>query len=140
MPAATPLRFRPHHFLCALGYQGKGYSTRFTANMSYIVYTRLRNAATADTPIEVVTVSDAICAPCPHRRGTGCERETKIAALDQRHAARLDLRDGQVIGWLEARQRIRERIAPDDLDTLCAGCEWLDAGMCKQAVAQLRDG
>ena len=32
-----PLRYRPHHFLCSLGFEGKGYSDAFTANMEAIV-------------------------------------------------------------------------------------------------------
>ena len=132
------LRFRPHHFLCALGYQGKGYSSRFIANMDGIVFGQLGGAADEDPLIEVVAFSDDICSPCPHRRGNGCAKPDKIAALDRRHAARLDLHDGQVIGWQAARERIRRRVSPQDLDSLCEGCEWLEAGMCKQAVAQLR--
>lgn len=29
-----PVRYRPHHFLCSLGYEGKGYSEAFTDNMT----------------------------------------------------------------------------------------------------------
>lgn len=132
------LRFRPHHFLCSLGYQGKGYSTQFTANMDGIVFGQLRASADQDTLIEVVEVSDDICTPCPHRRGENCDKPDKIAELDRRHAERLGLQAGQVIGWQEARERIRKRVAPPDLDIICEGCEWLEAGMCKQAVAKLR--
>ena len=132
------LRFRPHHFLCSLGYQGKGYSTQFTANMDDIVFGQLRASPGEDTLIEVVVISDDICTPCPHRREEKCDKPDKIAELDRRHAARLGLQAGQVIGWHEARERIRKRVAPQDLDIICEGCEWLEAGMCKQAVAKLR--
>lgn len=133
------LRFRPHHFLCSLGYQGKGYSSRFTANMDRIVIERLRAPGTTDPQIRVISVSDDICSPCPYRRGQSCEKADTIAALDRRHAEHLGLRDGQVISWARALDRIRERITPQMLDTLCAGCRWLDSGMCKQAVADLQD-
>ena len=133
------LHFRPHHFICSLGYQGKGYSARFTANMDRIVVDLLCSPAGIDTRIQVVGLSDDICAPCPHRRGESCEKAEKIADLDRRHANLLDLRDGQVITWNQARERIRKRVTPQLLDMLCSGCEWLEAGMCKQAVAQLRD-
>lgn len=131
------LRFRPHHFLCALGYRGKGYSTQFTANMDGIVFGRLRAPVGQDMLIEVVELSDDICAPCPHRRGEGCDKQNRIAALDRRHAQRLGLRNGQRVGWQEMRARIRERVRSEDLDTLCQGCEWLGAGMCKEAVEAL---
>lgn len=132
------LRFRPHHFLCALGYQGKGYSFEFTANMDAIVSEGLRGPAGEDTPIEVIAVSDAICTPCPHRRGEDCEKQALIAELDRRHAERLQLRTGDVVRWGQMRRRIRQSIAPADLDTLCAGCSWLEAGLCKAAVERLR--
>lgn len=133
------LRFRPHHFLCALGYQGKGYSIQFTANMDAIVLGQLRNPEQADTLIEVIGISDDICAPCPHRRGEACDEQSKIAALDRRHAGHLDLHEGEVVSWHTLRERIKQRVKPADLDALCMGCAWLEAGMCKQAVADLAE-
>ena len=38
----TPVRFRPHQFLCSLGFEGKDYSDAFTANMTAIVLDQLR--------------------------------------------------------------------------------------------------
>ncbi len=130
------IRFRPHHFLCALGFQGKGYSAAFTANMAEIVDS-LRGPDSGDVVLRVTRQADAICAPCPHRRGTGCEKSAKIAALDARHAAALGLADGEILTWSAALARIRARVAPGDLHTLCAGCAWLELGLCEGALAQL---
>ncbi|MFB9150562.1 DUF1284 domain-containing protein [Roseovarius ramblicola] len=133
------LRFRPHHFLCVLGFAGKGYSDRFTANMARIVRGGLRAADGDETVIEVVTASDDICAPCPKRRGARCDSQEKVARLDARHAAALGLRAGDRLTWDEAQARIRRAVAPGDLSSLCTGCQWLDLGLCEAALARLHD-
>lgn len=134
---AAPLRLRPHHLLCALGYRGLGYSDGFTANMTALVKQGLHAPGGGALPIEVVGEADAICAPCPKRRGTGCTAQHRIAALDRAHAEALDIAAGDRLTWDEARARIRARVVPDDLDRICAGCEWLPLGLCKAALRDL---
>jgi len=134
-----PLRFRPHHFLCALGFAGKGYSDAFTANMSAIVDDRLRSPDGDATPIQVTGHADDICTPCPKRRGNLCTNQAAIAKLDRAHAAALGLRPREHLTWGEAKTRIRACVAPGDLQTLCQGCQWLDLGLCETALARLHD-
>ena len=131
-----PLRFRQHHFLCATGFAGRGYSDGFTANMARLIGT-LRAPGGAATVIEVVGAADDICAPCPRRRGALCEAQAKIEAIDARHAAALGLRAGDRLTWGAAKARIRASVAPGDLATLCAGCQWVSAGLCEAALARL---
>jgi hypothetical protein len=69
----TPIRFRPHHFLCSLGFQGKVYSDAFSANMTAIVIGQLRTPSGDEMQIEVVPATDDICTPCPKRCGDLCE-------------------------------------------------------------------
>lgn len=137
MSAPPDLRFRPHHFLCALGFEGKGYSTEFTANMAGIVMGGLRAPGGADLRIEVIAGADAICAPCPARRGTLCESEAKIAALDAAHGRALGLVPGDVISWGAAQARMRA-LPADALRQICAPCQWLDLGLCEAALARLK--
>jgi uncharacterized protein len=129
------LRLRPHHLLCALGYRGKGYSDAFTANMTALVTDGLH--ADPSTEIEVIGGLDAICAPCPSNLGQTCIKQDRIAALDARHAARLGVQPGERLTWAEARQRIRAHVAPGDLSQLCAGCQWLELGLCEAALRAL---
>ena len=131
-----PVRLRPHHVLCAIGWQGRGYSPDFTRNMNRIVQGRLR----ADPTTEVVFTAgaDAICGPCPSRRGTGCAAQDRIDALDRRHAEALGIAPGARMGWAEAQSRAVSRLVPDDLDRICAGCQWLELGLCKDALARLQ--
>lgn len=135
----APLRYRPHHFLCSLGFEGKGYSDAFTANMGAIVEGRLRAPGGDATVIEVTAAADDICAPCPRRRGAGCEAAAKIADLDAAHAAMLNLVTGERLTWAEAKARIRAHVPPGSLARLCAGCEWEPLGLCEAALARLHD-
>ena len=133
------VRYRPHHFLCSLGFEGKGYSEAFTANMTAIVMGRLRAAGGDATLIEVTPATDDICAPCPKRRGPDCATQDKIATLDAAHAAALDLQPGLRLTWGQAQARIRASVPPGSLKTLCKGCEWEPYGMCERALARLHE-
>ena len=130
------VRFRPHHFLCALGFQGKGYSESFTQNMAGVV-ARLRGHDGGNTLIEVTGQADSLCAPCPHRRGQSCVKAAQIAALDERHAHALGLHEGQRLTWADAQSRIRTHVPPGSLRDLCAGCQWLEFGLCEAALSAL---
>ncbi len=140
MSASPPVRYRPHHFLCSLGFEGKGYSDAFTANMTAIVMGRLRAAGGDATEIEVTDAADDICAPCPKRVGAGCEAQAKIDRLDAAHAFALNLKPGDRLTWGEAKARIRASVPAGSLRRLCAGCEWEPLGLCEAALARLRSG
>lgn len=137
--ADEPLQFRPHHFLCSLGFQGKGYSDGFTANMADIVVGQLRTPDGDDTQIEVTGHTDSICAPCPKRRGKLCEDQEKIATLDARHARALGVFVGSSLTWGEAKRRIVKRVPPGSLSQLCKGCQWLELGLCESALEELHE-
>ena len=131
------ISFRPHHFLCSLGYQGKGYDDAFTANMDAVVADGLHQSGGDDTLITVVRQADVICAPCPQRRGQGCASQSKIDGLDDRHAARLNLMEGEQLTWAEAKERIAAKVKSGDLADLCEGCQWLELGLCEDALTRL---
>jgi hypothetical protein len=133
------LSLRPHHVLCSIGFQGHGYSDAFTANMTRVVVGILRAPRGDETRIRITTSADTICAPCPKRRGLGCAGQDRVDRLDRAHGAALGLSNGDVLSWGEAQDRVRRNVAPEDLTTLCAGCPWLESGMCQKAVAQLLD-
>lgn len=133
----APVRYRPHHFLCSLGFEGKGYSEAFTANMDAIVMGRLRADGGEQTEIEVVGAADDICAPCPLRRGESCQKQAKIDRLDAAHGAAPGLAPGDRLTWGEALERIEERVRLGDLATICESCQWLELGVCEVALARL---
>ncbi|CTQ34212.1 hypothetical protein JAN5088_03005 [Jannaschia rubra] len=131
------LRLRPHHVLCSVGFEGVGYDDAFTANMSNLVRGQLRAPGGQDMNILISGHADAICAPCPKRRGLGCASQDRIDRFDADHAELLDLAPGQLLTWGECLEKVRENVVPDDLDRICRDCPWLPGGMCKAAVARL---
>ncbi len=129
--------FRPHHFLCTLGFEGKGYSPEFVANYSQIA--RTLNAPGGDEQlIQVTHHADAICAPCPNRVDQGCTEIEKIRTLDQAHSAMLGIEPGQVMTWGEAKKLIKERVTLEGFNKACAPCSWKALGVCENALGLLK--
>lgn len=129
--------FRPHHFLCTLGFRGKGYSDAFVRNFSRIVQ-QLRSPEGASEKITVIFETDHICKPCPNRRSKLCVEQEKIEKLDQAHAHSLNLKEGDVLTWQEAKERINQRIDEETFDQICSGCSWKDLGFCREALRELK--
>ncbi|MGN6671195.1 MAG: DUF1284 domain-containing protein [Candidatus Nucleicultricaceae bacterium] len=133
------IHFRPHHFMCALGFQGSGYSNAFVENFSNII--KVINAEEGQqVAIKVTFEADAICAPCPNRRETLCTEQGKIERLDRAHAAALQLQAGEILNWKEAKERIRSRVSFDVFDQICDGCSWKSLGFCESALRKLHEG
>ena len=127
--------FRPHHFLCTLGFQGIGYSPHFVENYKKIVEEIQKDEKLS---IQVVVHEDSICKACPHQRIEGCSMEEKIQGLDARHAKILRLKQGDVLNWAEAKQRLKDHMTLDNFHQACSGCEWQPLGVCEAALKKLR--
>ena len=125
--------FRPHHFLCSLGYQGKGYSSDFVENYDQIALL-LRAKGGDSAQIQVVKHTDDICSACPHQRGLLCATQEKISSLDDRHKKALNLEIGETLSWGDAKKRIREKISNEVFHEICEGCQWKNLGICEEAL------
>ncbi len=130
--------FRPHHFLCTVGFEGKGYSPEFVRGYQEIA-DRLRAEGGDDVELRVTADTDSICAPCPNRRGQLCQDQSKITRLDEAHAKALDLRPGETLTWGEAKRRIRERITQPVFNRICEPCSWKALGICARALEKLHE-
>jgi hypothetical protein len=130
------IKFRPHHFLCALCFQGGGYSPVFIANFQAII--DVLNSADGDyyIPIQIVPHTDSICDPCPNRIENTCTTEKKITALDNAHAAALDFMPGETITWGEAKKRIADKMTLEKFHQICASCNWKVYGICEGVLSQ----
>ena len=137
MTLKQSLKFRPHHFLCTLGFVGKGYSNEFIKNFREIV-SKLDGPKGDTVQIQVIQETDIICLPCPHRRGNTCKEYEKITQLDQAHAKALDIRCNEILTWKEAKKRICQKISPAIFEVICAPCEWKKLGICAKALEKLR--
>jgi hypothetical protein len=133
------LEFRPHHFLCTVGFQGKGYSPEFVANYTGIA-DRLRGPGGDLIPIRVTEVTDSICGPCPSKRGDLCETQSKIDRLDQAHAEVLGIRGGDEMTWGEAKLKIAEKFTLEKFHESCEPCSWKTMGVCEAALIDLKKG
>lgn len=132
------ITFRPHHFLCSLGYKGLGYSSKFVAN-----YDKIIKIIRADetTPIQVVSGFDNICKSCPNKKTktNACVFENKIAKLDHAHLNILGLSHGESITWQEAKNRIKNKFSIEDFHKACEPCEWKKLGICEEALLALKN-
>jgi len=129
------ITFRPHHFLCTIGFQGIGYSPRFVENYKQIVEAIQKDE---ELLIQVVVREDSICSACPHQSIEGCAVEEKIQGLDTRHAKILRIKQGDVVSWAEAKQRLKEYMTLEGFHQACSGCEWKALGICEAALKTLR--
>lgn len=131
------IKFRPHHFLCSVGFQGKGYSPAFVQNFTDIM--AILNAPKGDEiEIEVTDITDSICDPCPLKKEHLCSTQEKIQSLDDNHAQILNLKPGQIISWGDAKKRIVEKMTLNEFNQACAQCSWKTLGICEQALINLR--
>lgn len=132
---ALPIQFRAHHFLCALGFQGMGYSPHFVRNFQNILEQLQKNP---EQEIEVVKGQDAICNACPlETSAKTCQQQALIQQLDEAHAKILSLKNGQRFTWLEAKLLIKKQMTLADFHVACAKCEWKKYGVCEKALTAL---
>jgi hypothetical protein len=133
------LEFRPHHFLCTLGFQGKGYSPQFVANYTEIARS-LRVPGGDAVRIRVTEVTDSICGACPSKRGDLCETQDKIDRLDRAHAGVLGIHGGDELSWGEAKLRIARDFSLEKFHSACESCSWKTMGVCESALIDLKKG
>ncbi|MBV9576476.1 MAG: DUF1284 domain-containing protein [Gammaproteobacteria bacterium] len=126
----TEIYFRPHHFLCTLCFQGKGYSQAFITHF-YAVIAALNEE---EANITVTKKTDTICTPCPHRREDLCHTEKEINVLDNAHAVALGILPSQQLSWKEAKNLIKEKITLEKFHQICATCGWKKYGMCEKVL------
>jgi hypothetical protein len=127
------ITFRPHHFMCALSFQGKGYSAAFVENFTEIM-AQLQAERGDEIEIGITPHTDSICAPCPSKRGQFCAEQKKITTLDHAHAEILQLNDVNGLTWGEAKQRIATFMSLEKFHQACTGCEWKNLGICEKVL------
>lgn len=129
------IKFRPHHFMCTLGFRGKGYSLSFVRNYKNIVHTIKQDE---DCLLEVAEYMDHICALCPNKIDEIiCKSQEKILRLDKAHSDVLKLKAGDVISWNDAKVRIKNNMTLEKFDKACTGCDWKKYGVCEESLKML---
>ena len=135
---AEIIEFRPHHFICTLGFQGHGYSLSFVKNYKKIAR---QLASNEDTLIKVTSHIDSICIACPNKVSeTLCKTQNKISILDSRHQEVLHLKTEEILSWKEAKLKIKKYMDIEKFEYACNGCSWKDYGVCKKSLEDLLRG
>jgi hypothetical protein len=129
------IKFRPHHFMCTLGFRGKGYSLDFVRNYKNIANTLKQDE---NTLLEVAEYMDDICTPCPNKIDEiVCKSQEKILRLDKAHSEVLKLKPGEVMSWKDAKARIKNNMTLEKFDKACEGCDWKKYGVCEESLKEL---
>ena len=128
------IQLRPHHFLCILGFRGKGYSPAFVEQFWKIVRSLTNDR---QIEIEVVDQTDTICQPCPHRRESLCEKEASIRTLDRAHQHALEWEEKERITWEGALARIQDKLTLSSFHQICQNCSWKELGYCEAALKKM---
>lgn len=131
---------RGHHLLCVHGFRGMGYSPEFVKTMQGIV-NDIRDP-NQDFYIKVVAAFDDACMSCPHRGLEICEASEgsneHVLSMDGKIISHLGLQPGKSYLKSYLVNLTAEKVVPDDLDHLCKNCSWLQYGVCKEGIADLR--
>ena len=122
LPSAD-LELRGHHFLCTLHYQGAGYSTGFTDNMTAVCQGIV---ARGTSTVRVAAMADPICTACPSLQADGqsCEFQDSVMRRDRAVLDRMGWAPGQVLSMEEAHLAVLAR-RDELMADACTGCEWL---------------
>ena len=119
-PMNSITTLRPHHALCVLFFEGKGYSPAFIENMTAIL-------AEPSQMVHITMGCDSLCRDCPHNQDGICDDEVKVAQFDQQV---LDLsgeifQDEQAKFLSELCQSVYDTILRQGrLAEVCGECEW----------------
>ena len=125
-----PATLRPHHALCALFFEGRGYSEAFIENMTAFV-------ADPGQLLQITSGCDALCQACPNNLNDQCVDEAKVSLFDQRtlnHCGEAFQVD-QPKSLSELCQNVCEAILQQGLlAEVCGECEW--ARLCQEKWQQ----
>ncbi len=120
------MELRPHHGLCLLFFQGKGYSPEFVKNM-----TQLKQALAENRLVQLTGQPDNICSACPHFVDGDCG--AKAPRYDQAILDLCRLHLGQTLSLGQLQEAIRANILTPGLrEQVCGDCQWSD--LCQEEV------
>jgi len=131
-PSSPLATLRPHHALCALFFEGKGYSQTFVDNMTTFL-------ADSSQMLQITAGCDTLCMACPNNFNGLCSDAAKVSLFDQRtvNLTGARLQTEQPMPLYEFCQVVYDYILQQGLlAEVCGECEW--AKLC-QGKWQKRD-
>ena len=143
------IKLRAHHGMCLAFFEGKGYSTGFTARMAQILeYLEQENPT-----VTVVAEADCICGGCPNLTDGRCRKAALVERYDRLKAQydevstaisdnearyeQIGMEEHSPSDWESFSARVAERIlSQGKRNEICGGCQW--SSICKEKEALYR--
>ena len=129
MTEFSAISIRPHHGMCLAYFEGKGYSTGFTAHMQEMLEVFLQ-----DRDVVPVLKTDEICNACPNNQDGVCETEEKVLRYDRAVLGAVGLSEGNRISFRSFTEKVQEKIIAEGLrEIICGDCQWNEICSKKQS-------
>jgi len=121
------MRLRPHHLLCTLAFEGKGYSDIFAQNMTSIVK---KLNSRRGLSVNLIFSSDDICTKCPNLLQSGaCADNDKVMSMDRKVMELMHLEEKSYkYGFLL--DMVKHSITAESLNSICSSCTWFPYDIC----------
>lgn len=117
-----PVKLRAHHGMCLAFFEGKGYSSGFTANME-----KVKNSLREGIPVELCVEKDVICSACPNLEKGVCATAEKVKKYDIMVLSACGLSEGSQISWQEFSQAVEKNIIKAGRrKEICGDCSWTE--------------
>jgi len=85
--------------------------------------------------IELVNGVDDICSKCPHNVENICSKPGRnVEEFDREIVRKLEIDIRRKVELKSLLNLLEKRIQPEELPTICKGCEWLELGFCEEGL------
>ena len=125
---------RPHHLICNLCFQGKGYNEEFTENFR-VIHQALKKKT---NKIKIIQSIDDICSKCPEKQAPNCKNEALVTEIDCAYLKILQLKYGEIITVAGMENKIKKHLSMEKFHTACEKCSWKASGICEAIIRDLR--
>lgn len=126
---------RPHHLICNICFEGKGYNQIFIDNFTNI-HKQLSNN---NCYIQLVKNSllDDICKYCPENNSLHCVSEDKVSQLDSGYLKLFKLNYSDILNVNDVDSIIKRYLTLNDFRKICNKCSWYKYGICEKKIFSL---
>ena len=114
------ITLRAHHGMCLQYFEGRGYSSEFTAHMGKVL-----NSLTDNTEIEIITEADIVCSRCPNLKNGICTDRDLVKRYDEEVLKAIKVSPESVLTWDRFRTLVKENIlTTGKREAICRNCRW----------------
>lgn len=122
---------RPHHLICNLCFQGKGYNQEFIENFR-ILHQALKKR---HNKIKIIQGTDDVCSKCPEKQTNSCKNEAVVKKIDCAYLQILQLKYGEIITVYNMEKKIKKYLDLQKFHLACKKCSWKTLGICESALS-----